>query len=215
MEYQEIINLLDNTPNQLSKFKTKNWIEINDQSRGVYSSGRDIRFKTTMLKSSLCDYDDSYIFFKGRITITGDAGPEPGPDAPRTAAQLLTERQAHERNKDIIFKNCAPFTNCKSEIKNTEIGHAKDIDIVISMYNLIEYSDNYFKTSGSLWQYYKDEPNDNLADSESFKYKVKITGSTPDDGNTKKVEIIVTLKYSGNFSKTLEMPLLIVKLISF
>ena len=83
------------------------------------------------------------------------------------------------------------------------------------MYNLIEYSDNYFKTSGSLWQYYKDEPNDNLADSESFKYKVKITGSTPDDGNTKKVEIIVTLKYSGNFSKTLEMPLLIVKLISF
>ena len=76
------------------------------------------------------------------------------------------------------------------------------------MYNLIEYSDNYSKTSGSLWQYYKDDPNDNIADSESFKSKVKITGKTPNNGNTKDVEIIVPLKYLSNFWRTLEMPLI-------
>ena len=76
------------------------------------------------------------------------------------------------------------------------------------MYNFIEYSDNYSKTSGSLWQYYKDDPNDNMADSESFKYKVKITGKTPDHRNTKNVEIIVPLKYLSNFWRTLEMPLI-------
>ena len=76
------------------------------------------------------------------------------------------------------------------------------------MYNLIEYSDNYSKTSGSLWQYYKDEPNDNLADSESFKSKVKITGSTPAAGNTKDVKIIVPLQYLSNFWRTLEIPLI-------
>ena len=148
MEHQKIINLLDNTSNQLSKFRTKNWIEINDQSRGVYSTGNDIRFKTTMLKSSLCDYGGAYILVKGTITITR-AGPDAG------------ARQAGGRNKDVVFKNCAPFTNCKSKINNTEIDNAKDIDIVIPIYNLIEYSNNYSKTSGCLWQYYKDESNYN------------------------------------------------------
>ena len=95
-----------------------------------------------------------------------------------------------------------------SRISNTELDNAKDIDIVIPMYNLIEYSDNYSKKSGSLWKYYKDDPNDNIADSESFKYKVKITGKTPDDRNTKNVEIIVPLKYLSIFWRTLEMPLI-------
>ena len=76
------------------------------------------------------------------------------------------------------------------------------------MYNLIEYSDNYAETSGSLWQYYRDEPNDNLATSESFKSKIKITGKTPDNGNEKYVEIMVPLKYLSNFWSTLEMPLI-------
>ena len=76
------------------------------------------------------------------------------------------------------------------------------------MYNLIEYSDNYAKTSGSLWQYYRDEPNDNLADSESYKSKIKITGKTPDNGNEKDVEIMVPLKYLSNFWRTHEMPLI-------
>ena len=98
---------------------------------------------TTMLKSSLCDYSDAYILAKGTITITGT-----GDDA--------AARQADERNKGVIFKNCAPFINWKSETNNTEIDNAKDIDIVMPMYNLTESSDNYSKTSASLWQYYKD-----------------------------------------------------------
>ena len=152
MEYQKIINLLDNTPNQLSKFRIKNWIGINDQSRGVYNVNSDIRFKTTMLKFSLCDYSHAYIVVKGRIAITGEGADD-------------AARQVDERDKRVIFKNCAQFINCKSEINNTEIDNAKCIDIIMQMYNLIEYSDNYSKTSGSLWQYYKDKPNDDLTDS--------------------------------------------------
>ena len=80
--------------------------------------------------------------------------------------------------------------------------------ILMLMYKLIEYSDSYLKKSGGLWQYYKDEPNDNLADSESFKSEVKITGNTPADGHTKDVRIIVPSKYLSNFWKSLEMPLI-------
>ena len=189
MEYQKIANLLDNASNQPSKFRTKNWVEINDESRGTYTSN-DIKFKTTILRSNLCDYADAYIHVKVTITITGNAGPPAG----RTEAQLLASRQADERDESLTFKNCAPFTKCISRINNTDIDTAPDIDIVMPMYNLIEYSDNYSKTSGSLWQYYKDEPNNNMTDSESFKSKVKITGKTPADRNTKDVKIIVPLK---------------------
>ena len=148
-----------------------------------------------MLKSSLCDYSDAYILVKGTITIAGA-----GDDA--------AARQADERDKGVLFKNCALFTNCIREINNTQVDNAKDIDIVMPMYNLIEYSDNYAKTSGSLWQYYRDEPNDNLANSESFKFKVKITGKTPAADKEKDVEIMVPLKYLSNFWRTLEMPLI-------
>ena len=158
MEYQKIIHLPDKTPNQLIKFRTKNWTEINDQSRGVYNTNSDVRFKTTMLKSSLCDYRDAYILVKGRITITG-------------AGNDAVARQADERKKRVIFKNSAPFINCKSEINNTEIDNAKNIDIVMPINNLIEYGDNYSKTSGSFWRYYKDEPNDNLTDSDHSNLK--------------------------------------------
>ena len=178
MEYQ-IASLLDNASNQPSKFRTRNWVKINDESRGKYTSN-DVTFKTTMLRSNLCDYADTYILVEGTITITGS-----GDDA--------SARQADERDKGVTFKNCAPFTKYISRINNTDIDTAQDIDIVMPMYNLIEYSDNYSKTSGSLWQYYKDEPNNNIADSESFKSKVKITGKTPADRNTKSVEIIVPL----------------------
>ena len=170
MEYQKIANLLDNVSNQSSNFRTKNWVEINDESRGMYTTGSDIKFKTAMLRSSLCDYSDAYILAKGNISVNNTA-----------AADV----DANNTNKKVIFKNCAPFTKCISRINNTDIDNAQDIDIVMPMYNLIEYSDNYSKTSGSLWQYYKDDPNDNLADSESFKSKVKITGSTPADDNKK------------------------------
>ena len=145
----------------------------------------------------MCDYADTYILVKGIIAITGAGNDD--------AAKRLDER-----NNGIIFKNCAPFTKCISRIRinNAKIHNAQDIDIVMPIYNLIEYSDNYSKKSRSLWQYYKDEPNDNLADSESFKSKVKIKGKFPADRNAKDVEIIVPLKYLSNFWKTLEMPLI-------
>ena len=174
MEYHTISNLLDdNKSNQPSKFRTKNWVEINDESRGTYNVNSQIKFKTMMLKSSLYDCSDAYILVKGTITIAGA-----GDDA--------AARQADERDKGVVFKNCAPFTNCISEINNTQVDNAKDIDIVMPMYNLIEYSNNYAKTSGSLWQHYRDEPNNNLANSQSFKFKVNITGKTPNNDNEKK-----------------------------
>ena len=138
MEYQNIADLIEDTSNQPSKFRTRNWVEINDESRGTYNINSQIKFKTTMLKFSLCDYSEAYILVKGKIPIDGR-----GADA--------AARQAEERDKGVAFKNCAPFTNCISEINNTQVDNAKDIDIVMPMYNLIEYSDNYVKTSGSLW----------------------------------------------------------------
>ena len=148
-----------------------------------------------MLMSNLFDYADAYILVNWTITITG-AGAD---DA---------TRQVDERDKGVIFKNFAPFIKCISRINSTEIDNAKDIDIVMPMYDVTEYSDNFSKTSGSLWQYYEDDPNNNLTDSELFNSKVKVTGETPADRNTKDVEIIVPLKYLSNFWRTLEMPLI-------
>ena len=110
MEYQKIANLLETESNQPSKFRTRNWVEINNESRGNYANS-DIRFKTTMLRSNLCDYADSYILVKGTITITGE-GDNAG------------ERQADERDKGVTFKNCAPFTKCVNRINNTDIDTA-------------------------------------------------------------------------------------------
>ena len=136
---------------------------------------------------------DAYIHVKGTITVNNT-----------TAA----DADANNTNKKVIFKNCAPFTNCISEINNTDLDNTKDINIVMPMYNLIEYSDNCSKTSGSLWQYTKDIPavNNNNAISDftnnnptdSLDFKVKITGQTGDNG-TKNVEIMVPLKYLSNF----------------
>ena len=188
MEYQKIANLIDNASNKPSKFRKKNWVEINDESRGAYNVGSQIKFKTAMLKSSLCDCSDAYILVKGKITIAG-------------AGNDAAARQADERNKGLVFKNCAPVINYISEINNTQIDNAKDIDIVLPMYNLIEYSDNYAKTTGSLWQYFRDDlvDDDDIENSKSFKSKTKITGKTPNDDNEKDVEIMVPLKYLSNF----------------
>ena len=124
MEYQKIANLLGNTSSQSSKFRIRNWVEINYESRGTYT-GNSIKFKTTMLRSNWCDYADTYIFVKGTITITGNGDDD--------AAKRLDER-----NKGVIFKNCATFVKCINRISNTGRDNAKDIDIVMPMYNLIE-----------------------------------------------------------------------------
>ena len=201
MEYQKIANLIDDASNQPSKFRTKNWVEINDESRGTYNVNSQIKFKIAMLKSSLCDYSDAYILVKGTITVNNTAA---------------ADADANNTNKKVIFQNCAPFTNCISEINNTQVDNAKDIDIVMPMYDLIEYSDNYAETSGSLWQYCLDKPalnNGAIVDfedghpSDSLYFKAKITGQSGNNG-TKNVEIMVPLKYLSNFWSTLEMPLI-------
>ena len=153
-----------------------------------------------MLKSSLCDYSDAYIPVKGTIAVNNTAA---------------ADADANNTNKKVIFKSCAPFTNCISEINNTQRDNAKDIDIVMPMYSLVEYSINYSKTFGSLWQYCKgmsavDNNNatvnfaeNNLTD--SFNFKAKMTGQTGNNG-TKTVKIMVPLKYLNNCWRTLEMP---------
>ena len=150
-----------------------------------------------MPKSSLCDYSDAYILIT--VNKTGTAA------AP------------NKKNKKVMFKNCASFTNCISKINNTQIDNTKDIDIVILMYNLIEYHDNYSKTSGSLWQHCKNIPAVNNGNiivfngtnaTDSFNSKVKITGQTDNDGEIHNVQIMVALKYLRNFWKIVEMSLI-------
>ena len=203
MEYQKLINLLDNAPNQPSKFRTENLVQINGESTGTYNTRVQIKFKTTMLKSVLCDYSNAYILVKVKISVDNTAA---------------ASADANNTNKKVIFKNCALFTDCISEINNTQVDNAKYIDIVMPMYNFIEYSDNYSKTCGSLWQYCKDIPaaniNGDIVDfnganaTNSFNFKAKITGQANDDGEINNVEIMVPLKYLSNFCRTLEMPLI-------
>ena len=106
MEYQKIPNLLDDESNQPSKFRTRNWVEINDEARGTYSPNKQVKFKTLMLRSSLCDCSDAYILVKGNVTVKN------------TAAEGAA---ANNTNKKVIFENCAPFNNCISKTNNTQI----------------------------------------------------------------------------------------------
>ena len=167
-----------------------------------------------MLRSDLCDFSDAYIVVKRSITL----------------AKTDRRRFIDIRNRFLAFKNNAPFTNCISQINNVLIDKAEDLDVVMPMHNLLGYSKNYRKTIGSLWNYYRDEPDntpatdynaDPITNSESFKYKSsiagKITNANQKDGenteqeNTKSkknLEIVFPLKYLSNFSRTLDMPLI-------
>ena len=155
-----------------------------------------------MIRSNLCGYSDAYIHVKGSITVPNNG----------------TTTAPNNRNKNVIFKNCASFTNCINKIKNTQVDKAHDIDVVMSMYNLIEYSDAYSKTLESLWQYYRDESalnNNNFfinfpADKNdiiSFKFNQQITEQIGNNG-TNDVEIMVPLKHLSNFWRTPEIPLI-------
>ena len=164
MEYQKITNLLGTTLDEVPRFITKKWVKVYDQSGSAddrYKPNKQKRFKTSMLTSDLCDYSDAYIVVEGTITLDGAAN-------------------ANKRNKGTAFKNnAAPFICCISKINNTLIDNAEDLDVVMLMYNLLDCSKSYRKTTGSLWNYYRDEPSDPLSlDSESFKYKTSITGNT-------------------------------------
>ena len=120
--------MLDSASSKPSKFRTRNSVETNDDIRGAYSPNKQIRYKTAMLRSSLCDYSDAYILVKENISVINNAS---------------AGAAANNRNKKVIFKDCAPFTNCISNINNTQIDSAEYIDILMPMYDVIEYSDNY------------------------------------------------------------------------
>ena len=132
MEHHKISNSLNDST--VSKLFTKKWVEINDLSSGQYSVNKNIRFKISLLRSDLCDYSDAFIVVKGTISITGI-------------------NDNNKRNKEITFKNNAPLKSSITKINNKYIDCAEDFNIVMSMYNFLEYSDNYSMTSGSLWNY--------------------------------------------------------------
>ena len=107
----------------------------------MYSTNSQIKFKTSMLRLSLCANSDAFILVKGTILMAAQAGGNP-----------------NNANKKVVFKNCVPFADCISEINNTRLDNAKHIDVIMPMYNVVGYSNSYSKTSESLLQYYSDEP---------------------------------------------------------
>ena len=219
MEYDKINNLLlseDNESEKLSKFVTREYVKVNSLL-DTYSENESIRFKTPMLRSNLCDYSDAYILVKGTITVTA-LGANNGENNIRD-----------KKNRPLILKNNAPFVSCITRINGELIEDADDLDIVIPMYNLLEYSKNYRKTIGSLYNYYRDEltndgndinfDNRNVVNPNTFKYKNKIIGNMYNvnagaDGydvnknGTQKIELAIPLKYLGNFWRALNIPLI-------
>ena len=164
MEFQKITNFLDVTSDNedLPKFITKKWIEVYDQSEGNYNINKEIRIKTSMLRSDLCDFSDAYIVVKGNIivnekTFTADDIEEPNNTVANANGTNTANNNAFGKKK-MLFKSNAAFINCISKINSIKIDNAEDLDVVMPMYNLLEYSKYYRKTTGSLWNYYRDEP---------------------------------------------------------
>ena len=206
MENQKIINLLDKIDTDSKHFATKKWYIINDENNTNYGVNKDtgtdnpdtIKYDTRVLKPNLCDYPEAYVLVDGTI---------------RASNAVNATRLA--------LKNCAPFTKCNLEINDEHVDMAENLDIVMPMYNLIEYSDNYQDTSATLYQYKQDEPPeaDAVADltannSDSLKYKIKLLGNVTEvAGNGAgvrrlNVKVVVPLKYLSNFFRSLEMPLI-------
>ena len=225
MEYDKIKNLLlseDNESEKLSKFVNREYVRVNSLL-DTYNENKSIRFKTPMLRSNLCDYSDAYILVKGTIKVTA-------PGANNNANNIRDKR-----NRPVILKNNAPFVSGITKINSELTEDADDLDIVMPMYNLLEYSKNYRKTIGSLYNYYRDELSDDaddnkVVDSNTFKYKNKIIGNTYDvdaripnpDGagqidnpiynvnneGTQEIELAIPLKYLDNFWRAISIPLI-------
>ena len=154
-------NLLGTTLHEVPRFITKKWVEVDEQSGNAearYKPSRQIRFKTSMLRSDLCDFSDAYIVVKGNITVTKKIFTTDDIEAPNATATNTANDNAFGEKK-LVFKNNAPFINCVSKINGVKIDNEEDLDVVMSMYNSLEYSKNYRKTTGRLWNYYRDEPN--------------------------------------------------------
>ena len=202
MENQMIINLLGKDDTDSKHFANKKWYIINDENNTNYGVNKDtsannpdtIKYDTRVLKPNLCDYADAYILVDGTIRAAGA-----------------------DANTRLDLKNCAPFTKCNLEINDEHVDTAENLDIVMPMYNLIEYSDNYQDSSATLYQYKRDEPPEadtaaylTADNSSSFKYKIKLSGDPVLDGAIAKrnVKVVVPLKYLSNFFRSLDMPLI-------
>ena len=180
METQKIVNLLSSSDNESSKFATRKWYIINDQNNGQYGRGNEndstIKFETKVIKPNLCDYSDAYVLVTGDIKVVDVAA-----------------------DTNVGFKNCAPFTRCVTHINDEHVETAENLDIIMPMYNLLEYSDNYADSSGSLYQFKRDESpmNDNnnplnitLNNSSSLKYKASLLRKATDaDGDEKSLKM--------------------------
>ena len=206
MENQKIINLLNKSDTNSRHFATKKWYIINDENNTNYGVNKDtgennpdtIKYDTRVLKPNLCHCADAYILDDGTIRAQAN-------NAANAAATKLA------------LKNCVPLTKCNLEINDEHVDTAENLDIVMPMYNLIEYSDNYQDSSATLCQYKRDEAPDNnpivdltQADSKSFNYKVKLLGNQVVAGNIIRlsVKIVAPLKYLSNFFRSVEMPLI-------
>ena len=186
METQKILNLLNGSNNENSKFPTKKWCVFDRES-------------------NLCDHSDAYISVTANITVTRTIAAFAGSNVQR--------KQPLNAATQVVFKNCAPFEDCRTGINNTSVDYANFLDITMPMYNLIEYSDNYSDTSGSLWNFKRDEIDNNVnvtndKNASSFKYKASLIGNTETNGTKKVVKIAVSLKHLSNFGRSLEMPLI-------
>ena len=199
MEHDKINNLLDSESENLSKFVTRQYVKVNSLSN-TYNENKSIRLKTPMLRLDLCDYADAYILIEGIIIVGGNA--------PR-------DRQ----NRPVILKNNAPFISCIARINGELVEDADDLDVVMPMYNLLEYSKNYRKTIGSLYKYYRDEldddadfnnhPNNNIVSLNAFGgTRVANPNYVENRTGTKEVSLVVPLKYLGNFWRALNIPLI-------
>ena len=204
MGYNNITNLLDKlTEDEIPKFTRVKWIEIFDQSNGTYNPNKDIRFKTPQLRSDLCDFNEAYILVTGKITATNPCN------------------NINEYNRKVALKNSAPFFSCELRISSEKVDFCDDLDVVIPMYDLLYYSKNFRKTTGSFWDYYPDKPNTgynnndrdrifySIRNSGSFDYKTKLVGNVPGlgdlaNGNDVQTDLediknIVPLKNFNNF----------------
>ena len=196
METQKVVNLLNGSDNETQNLQQQKRYVIDSETTGKYSQHNPIKFLTKPIESSLCDYSDAYILVKGNIAVT------------RTIAaasnNLLQIKQLLAAVTEIAFKDCAPFKDCRTEINDTFVDYTDVINTAMPMYNLIEYSDNYSDSSGSLWGFKRDDVLNNVDATNDdnaplFKYKASLITNTEADETKREIKIAVPLKYLSNF----------------
>ena len=221
MEYQKITILLDTVSDNILRFINKRSIEVHGQSsnaEGKYKPRKQIIFKTSMPRSDIYDYSNAYIAVTWETKVVKRVFTLADFVTPNNTQVIVTATNTANTNNvidgQLYFKNNAPFIYCVSKINNVLIDNAEDLDFVMTMYNLIEYSKNYSKTTGKLSNYYRDEPNKgvnsgincSIRNYKFFDYKIKFLESVTNANTIKQnVKIVVPLKHLSNFWKTLDV----------